>query len=130
MGKGQERKREQQHEYLENERTREATEALSNDLYGRIPPEKARQLEVLSGGCLPPEAQTLTGRLSEDGKSVEFLYKGTVCGTGDPALVEELGAPLTQTLFGVVSDQDGVLCLQAGSVDRKAHRPPVEDGDD
>lgn len=129
MGKGLEKKQEEQHEYLENERLKEATQQRTLELLGQIPPEKARQLEVLSSGCLPPEALTLVGRLSADGKRVEFLHGDTVCGTGDPAEVKALGAPLNQTLFTIMSDEDGVLCLQAATVDRKAHRPPVENGD-
>jgi len=126
MGKGLEKKQEKQQENLENERLKEATD----DLFGRIPPEKARLLEVLSNECLPPEARTLIARPSADGKSVEFLHGNTVCGTGDPELVKDLGVSLNQTLFGIVSDKDGVLCVQVGSVDRKAHRPLVEDDDD
>ncbi len=125
MGKGLQRKQEEQFEYLQNESWREA----ADELLARIPPEKEHVLEVLSHSCLPADAQTLIARPTSDGKSIEFLHGDVVCGTSDVAIVNELGLPLAATLFAVVSDKDDVLTLRICPVDRKRFRPSVEDDD-
>ena len=130
MGVGEELKKERQEEYLENRRLEEANSA--NALFDRTSPEKKEPLlQAFSTNRLPLEAKMLGGRISADGKLVEFVYGDTVvCGTQAVEVVNELDAPLSTMLFVVESDEGDILQLRPLVLDHRRFRPPAEDEDD
>lgn len=125
MGKGHQKKREEQHETKQNA----VLEQEMDDLIARVPPVTERRIELVSSTDGLGRGDALTARVSKDGKLVEFRRGESVCGTTDLAIAEELDVVLEGTLFEVVSHEDQILSLRVLPVDRKRFRPPVDDDD-
>lgn len=120
MGEARDRKREEQFRYQLNQSLEEKVGA---ELLDRIPPATAIQIEAIAVDGIAQRDDLTIGRVDGDRKIIN-LYKGNqICGWIRFESFAQLGLVLSSTLFRVLAETDGVLCLQCISADRRAVRP-------